>query len=83
MNSLESPVDLSCLHAGLIVLDAVYSPLETALLSQARAVGARVVDGLWMLIQQARHQQMLWFQETPASEPMRAAAEQELAARHK
>jgi shikimate dehydrogenase len=83
MNSLESPVDLSSLHAGLTVLDAVYSPLETALLSQARAVGARVVDGLWMLIQQARHQQKLWFQETPASEPMRAAAEQELAARHK
>lgn len=83
MNSSESPVDASVLHAGLTVLDAVYSPLKTVLLSQATAAGARVVDGLWMLIQQARHQQMLWFKQTPGAQPMREAAEQELAARHK
>ena len=83
MNSSESPVDASVLHAGLTVLDAVYSPLTTVLLNQATAAGARVVDGLWMLIQQARHQQLLWFKEAPGAEPMREAAEQELAARRK
>jgi len=83
MNSPECPVDASWLHSRLTVLDAVYSPLETVLLSQARTAGARVVDGLWMLIQQARHQQKLWFHETPALEPMRVAAEQELTARRK
>jgi shikimate 5-dehydrogenase len=57
--------------------------METALLSTARQVGATVVDGLWMLIQQARHQQMLWFGEKPPAEPMREAAEQELARRRK
>jgi shikimate 5-dehydrogenase len=36
-----------------------------------------------MLIQQARHQQMLWFGEKPPAEPMREAAEQELARRRK
>ena len=55
MNSSEMPVDPSVLHQQLIVLDAVYSPLETSLLSAARAAGATVVDGLWMLIHQARH----------------------------
>jgi shikimate dehydrogenase len=83
MNSAEIPVAASYLHSGLTVLDAVYSPLETELLRQSRAVGARTVDGLWMLIQQARHQQRLWFQETPVSQAMREAAEQELARRHK
>lgn len=83
MNSSEVPIDPSLLHSRLVVLDAVYSPMETALLTAARHVGATVVDGLWMLIQQARHQQMLWFGENPAAEPMRAAAEQELARRRK
>ena len=83
MNSSEMPIDASLLHSRLIVLDAVYSPMDTALLSAARQVGATVVDGLWMLIQQARHQQMLWFGEKPPAEPMREAAEQELARRRK
>ena len=83
MNSSEMPIDASHLHPGLVVLDAVYSPMETALLTAARNAGATVVDGLWMLIQQARHQQMLWFGENPAAKPMRDAAEQELARRRK
>ena len=83
MNSSEMPIDASHLHSGLVVLDAVYSPMETALLAAARGTGATVVDGLWMLIQQARHQQMLWFGENPSAGAMRVAAEQELSRRHK
>jgi shikimate dehydrogenase len=48
------------LRAGLTVLDMVYRPLDTALLRQARAEGARPVDGLWMLIYQALEQLRLW-----------------------
>jgi len=83
MNSSEMPVDPSVLHQQLIVLDAVYSPLETSLLSAARAAGATVVDGLWMLIHQARHQQKLWFGEFSDASAMRLAAERELSARRK
>jgi shikimate dehydrogenase len=83
MNSSEMPISASHLHSGLVVLDAVYSPMETALLAAARGTGATVVDGLWMLIQQARHQQMLWFGENPSADSMRVAAEQELSRRHK
>jgi shikimate dehydrogenase len=83
MNSNESPVPGELLHKGLTVLDAVYSPLETALLRAAAQVGAGTVDGLWMLIHQARHQQLLWFGENPNASVMRAAAEQELERRRK
>jgi shikimate 5-dehydrogenase len=53
------------------------------LLAAARLAGCVVVDGLWMLIHQARHQQILWFGQDPSAEVMRSAAEQELASRRK
>jgi len=83
MNSDEMPIDPSLLHNHLTVLDAVYSPLETSLLAAARLTGATVVDGLWMLIHQARHQQKLWFGEFSDASAMRLAAERELSARRK
>ena len=83
MNSSDMPVDSSELHNQLTVLDAVYSPLETSLLAAARVTGATVVDGLWMLIHQARHQQKLWFGEFSDTSAMRLAAERELSARRK
>ena len=83
MNSDESPVDRGALHGGLVVLDAVYSPLDTALLRAARAAGATTVDGLWMLIHQARHQQRLWFGRAADAGVMREESVRELARRGK
>jgi shikimate dehydrogenase len=83
MNSSDLPIDPIHLHSQLTVLDAVYSPLETSLLVAARETGATVVDGLWMLIHQARHQQKLWFGEFSDASAMRLAAERELSARRK
>ncbi len=83
MNSSSLPVSAALLHSRLVVLDAVYSPMETALLAASRVAGATVVDGLWMLIHQARHQQVLWFGENPDASVMRNAAEQELERRRK
>ncbi len=83
MNSTAVPIDVALLHSKLVVLDAVYSPMETALLSAVRSVGATAIDGLWMLIEQARHQQVLWFGENPDGRVMRQAAEQELERRRK
>ncbi|MBV9469932.1 MAG: shikimate dehydrogenase [Abitibacteriaceae bacterium] len=45
-----TPIPTSYLHAGLMVYDIVYNPLETRLLRDAKAAGARIVDGLGMLI---------------------------------
>jgi shikimate dehydrogenase len=83
MNTSDLPIDPVHLHGQLTVLDAVYSPLETSLLIAARETGATVVDGLWMLIHQARHQQKLWFGEFSDASAMRLAAERELSARRK
>lgn len=46
-------LDLSPLPADATVYDAVYAPLETALLRAARARGLATIDGLAMLIGQA------------------------------
>ena len=50
METDETPVPAGLLHADLAVLDAVYAPLETRLLRDARAAGATTVDGAWMLL---------------------------------
>ncbi len=50
---------------GAIVADAVYAPLETDLLRQARARGLDVVDGLAMLIHQGALSFQRWFEITP------------------
>ena len=74
MGTDESPVSATFLHSGLTVLDAVYHPLETAFLAQARQAGARTIDGLWMLICQAVRQEELWCGMTPDPQVMRDAA---------
>jgi len=82
MGTDEAPFDLALLHAGQVVADLVYHPLETALLRAARLCGATAVDGLGMLVHQAALQQQLWTGVSPNPAAMRAAAEQELVARH-
>jgi shikimate dehydrogenase len=52
----QEPLDLSlaALPATAVVADIVYAPLETPLLAAARRMGATPVDGLGMLLHQAR-----------------------------
>jgi shikimate dehydrogenase len=50
MESDETPVPSAALHPDLTVMDAVYRPLETQLLSDATAAGAETIDGAWMLL---------------------------------
>ena len=81
MGSQESPVDAARLHSSLVVLDAVYLPLETTLLRNAKNAGAVTVDGLWMLVHQGALQQLAWFREIGDVQLMRQAALDELANR--
>jgi len=60
MDSEETPVPKTALHADLAVLDAVYSPIETRLLREAAAVGADTVDGAWMLLYQGVEAFEIW-----------------------
>jgi shikimate dehydrogenase len=81
MGSQETAVDAARLHASLVVLDAVYQPLETTLLRDAKRAGAKTVDGLWMLVHQGALQQLAWFDEIGDVPLMRQAALDELANR--
>ncbi len=69
------PLDLAldALPAAAVVTDIVYQPLHTDLLRRARGRGHRVVDGLGMLLHQARAGFAAWFGVDPAvTEELRA-----------
>jgi shikimate dehydrogenase len=58
-------LDLKRLPAVAVVNDIVYTPLETALLRAARERGNTAVDGLGMLLHQARAGFKAWFGRDP------------------
>ena len=58
-------IELDALSPHAVVNDIVYAPLETPLLAAARAGRRTVVDGLGMLLQQARPAFDAWFGEAP------------------
>lgn len=60
---------LDALPAEALVSDIVYAPLETPLLAAARARGMTCVDGLGMLIHQARPAFRDWFGVMPEATP--------------
>jgi len=62
-------VDLSKLKASAGVSDIVYRPLETTLLAQARERGHKTVEGLGMLLHQARPGFAAWFGVEPVVSP--------------
>jgi shikimate dehydrogenase len=54
------PPGVEGLREGQVVVDIVYHPLETEFLAEARARGAKVVDGLWMLVFQGAKAFEMW-----------------------
>ncbi|MGM0715695.1 MAG: shikimate dehydrogenase family protein, partial [Halobacteriota archaeon] len=60
MESDETPVPKAALHSDLAVLDAVYAPIDTRLLTDARAIGATTIDGAWMLLFQGVEAFEIW-----------------------
>ncbi len=60
---------LDDLASEAVVMDAVYTPLITPLLSAARERGNTIVDGLGMLLHQARPGFAAWFGRQPVVGP--------------
>jgi len=56
----QTPVPKNILKEGMIVFDAVYNPIETRLLQDAKEQGCHTVNGLSMFINQAAEQFRLW-----------------------
>jgi shikimate dehydrogenase len=73
-------VDLGPMPPGAAVADLVYAPLDTALLTTARARGLATADGLGMLLYQAVRGFQQWFGVRPEVTPqLRAVIEADLA----
>jgi len=62
-------IDLKHLPKEAVVDDIVYVPMETALLAAAKARGNQTVDGLGMLLHQARPGFAAWFGVEPEVTP--------------
>lgn len=62
----ELELSLEALPRTALVTDLVYAPLLTALLQRAKARGNAIVDGLGMLLHQARPGFEAWFGVAPA-----------------
>lgn len=60
---------LARLGAGTIAADLIYTPLETPFLAEARARGNPTVNGLGMLLHQARFGFHAWYGVMPAITP--------------
>lgn len=63
-----SPVPRSMLREGMVVFDAVYNPIETRLLREAKACGCVAASGFEWFVSQAAAQFELWTgREAPRS----------------
>ena len=72
-------LDVGLLPPQAVVADLVYVPLDTPLLSAARARGLKAADGLGMLLHQAVRGFELWFGQRPEVTPeLRALVEADL-----
>jgi shikimate dehydrogenase len=77
----ETPVDRRHLPRFRWVMDMIYNPLETRLLSEAKAAGCGVVTGLSMFVRQGAEQIRIWTGLEPPVELMTRVVETALAAR--
>jgi shikimate dehydrogenase len=59
-NDEQLPLPIANIQKEHIVVDLIYNPLETPLLTSARQMGARTVNGIGMLVHQAALQYSLW-----------------------
>jgi len=75
----KTPVPKGLLKKGLVVFDAVYNPLNTRLLAEAEAIGAKTIGGLDMLVGQGALAFELWTGVKPPAAVMKAAAIKALA----
>ncbi len=77
-NQAECPVKPEWLKSKLTVMDIVYSPLETKLLRDAKAAGAKVISGLEMLVHQGAASFEIWTGKPAPVNAMRQAALKQL-----
>jgi shikimate dehydrogenase len=79
----ESPIDDSVqFHSDQIVMDLIYTPLETRFLNLASRSGARTISGLEMFLHQGARSFEIWLGRTMPVSQLRTIILNELNARH-
>jgi len=68
-------IDESMINPGSLVYDLIYNPAETKLLSRAKKRGARISNGLGMLLWQGAHSFEIWTGLKAPVEVMKKALE--------
>ena len=61
MQSSQSPIDFGLIHKNQILIDIIYTPLNTGILKFGQKIGAITVNGLDMFIHQGLASLDLWF----------------------
>lgn len=77
MEEGKTPISKEYLSKGQVVFDAVYTPLETQLLKDAKEKGAKVIHGTEMLLYQGLEQFKLYTEKEAPEEVMRKVIEDE------
>ncbi len=72
-NTNETPFLARDLKREMVVFDAVYNPLETRLLREAKAAGCKIIPGSELFVNQAARQFELWTGKTAPIGVMRKA----------
>jgi len=72
------PVPVGIFQKEMVVMDIVYTPLETEFLKHARAAGCEIVDGLNMFVLQGARQFELWTGLEAPIDIMREAVTEQL-----
>lgn len=73
LGGAEAPVPLERVNRSACLVDLVYGPEPTPWVSEARRDGREAVDGLGLLVHQARRALSLWFGREVPLEPLAAA----------
>ncbi|MEA2707612.1 MAG: 3-dehydroquinate dehydratase / shikimate dehydrogenase, partial [Phycisphaerales bacterium] len=78
----ESPLGerLPEFSSDTLVFDTIYNPIETKLLRQAKAAGAKTVGGVEMFVRQAARQFEAWTAKPAPIDIFRRVVEERLAA---
>jgi len=77
-DSVPCIVDKKLLHKNLLVYDLIYNPPQTKLLALAKKVGAKVSNGLGMLLYQGMLSFKIWIGQDAPLKIMRQALEKGL-----
>ncbi len=70
-NIAEVPLNSNLLHSRLVVSDIIYTPMETRLLKEAKAMGCTTHGGLGMFIYQGAYAFEYWTGKTAPIQAMR------------